>query len=188
MKSQKKLIIFVCSAIALVFFGILFFTGSNEDGSSKNSFKIDIPERQTGEKDAYLYFTDPENAFLKAEKHKIPFNTNTSKYGQELIVQLLKGPLNNEFMSPIPENTKLLSFYIDNNETAVLDFSAEIRENHPGGSQAEILTIYSIVNTITLNIEEIKSVKILINGNESDTLAGHIALRFPLKENLTIVK
>lgn len=188
MKISKTIIATALTLIAVLAVGTAVFFIKTENKPKKNTFQIDIPDDQPYKNDAYIYFADIDNRFLKAQKHKLLFNTNTRKYAHELIEMLLKGPSSNNFMSAIPKNTKLLSLYIYENQTAVLDFSKEIRENHPGGSQAEILTIYSIVNTLTLNIEDIKSVKILINGKEADTLAGHIALRFPLKENLTIVQ
>ena len=39
-----------------------------------------------------------------------------------------------------------------------------------------MLTIYSIVNTLVLNMEEIRWVKLLIGGQEAATLAGHVDL------------
>lgn len=188
MKSKKNLIITTSIISILIVVAALFFIMPGKDKAGNKSLKLQIPDNKADKKIIYLYFTDQQNNFLLPENHQMEFDTNTRKFAQNLISKLLKGPLSKELMSPIPEKTKLLSLYIDDNQTAVLDFSSEIRENHPGGSQSEILTIYSIVNTLTLNIDEIKNVKLLINGNESDTLAGHIALRFPLKENLTIIK
>ena len=63
-----------------------------------------------------------------------------------------------------------------------------LRENHPGGSQTEFLTVYSIVNSLALNIPQISSVKILIEGRETMTIAGHIDSRFPFKANMILVR
>ena len=52
--------------------------------------------------------------------------------------------------------------------------------NHPGGSTAELQTIYSVVNTLTLNFPGIKKVQLLIDGSVHDTLAGHIVISIPL--------
>ncbi|MCB9480410.1 MAG: GerMN domain-containing protein [Desulfobacteraceae bacterium] len=188
MKFSKKTAFISILSIIMIFGAVVFFLNTDKDSKQKKSYKIEIPEKQAEGKEVFLYFANLDNSALEAEKQKIIFNSDTRKFAQSIIEALLKGPANKSLMSALPEGTKLLSLYIQDNLIAVLDFSEEIRENHPGGSQAEILTIYSIVNTLTLNIEEIKEVKILINGNEAETLAGHIALSFPLKENLTIVK
>ena len=69
-----------------------------------------------------------------------------------------------------------------------MDLSAAVRENHPGGVDTELLTVYSIVNSLVLNIPEIRAVKILINGNESMTLAGHIDLQKPVSANMLLIR
>jgi spore germination protein GerM len=176
------IILFAAAATAAIFFTL------KPQQEKPQRFSVEVPESRSLEKEAFIYFTNSDNSFLVPEKHLVMPGTNTRKYAQNLIKILINGPENNSLQSPLPQGTKLLSLYISSDNTAVLDFSEEIREKHPGGSQAEILTIYSIVNTLTLNIEEIDKVKILISGNEAETLAGHIALSFPLKENLKIVK
>ncbi len=49
--------------------------------------------------------------------------------------------------------------------------------NHPGGSAAEMATVYSLTNTLTANLPAIKKVKILIGGKERESLKGHIGLK-----------
>ena len=70
---------------------------------------------------------------------------------------------------------------------ATLDFSKELSENHPGGSSAELQTIFAIVNSITMNIEEITTVQILVAGELEETLAGHIIISIPLGADKKII-
>jgi hypothetical protein len=58
---------------------------------------------------------------------------------------------------------------------------------HPGGSTNELLTIYTIVDALTLNLPAITAVQLLVDGKEVDTLAGHVDLRRPLPKNLALV-
>ncbi|HXE81040.1 MAG TPA: GerMN domain-containing protein, partial [Vicinamibacterales bacterium] len=84
------------------------------------------------------------------------------------------------FTSAIPEGTKLRNLYVAG-EVAYVDVTGEISRGHTGGSLAEILTVYSLVNVLTENLPSITSVQILIDGKEVDTLAGHVDLRRPLE-------
>jgi hypothetical protein len=59
---------------------------------------------------------------------------------------------------------------------------------HPGGSAAELLTVYAIVNAVTANLPAIMRVQILLDGKEVDTLAGHMDLRRPLQRNESLVQ
>ena len=61
-----------------------------------------------------------------------------------------------------------------------------VTTNHPGGVLNELATVYSIVNSLTYNLPEIKEVKILIGGIEKETLAGHCVLLLPLQMDLSI--
>jgi hypothetical protein len=63
-----------------------------------------------------------------------------------------------------------------------------VRDNHPGGSNSELLTIFSVVNSLVLNVNEIERVKILIDGQDTQTLAGHIDLDFPHKAHMLIIR
>jgi len=50
----------------------------------------------------------------------------------------------------------------------------------------ELLTIYTIVDALTENLPVVRSVRILVDGKEVDTLAGHVDLRRPLEKNLEL--
>ena len=70
---------------------------------------------------------------------------------------------------------------------AYVDFSKELIENHWGGSRSEELTIYSIVNTLA-DVSGIKEVRILVEGAQPSTIAGHIILDEPLTPNFDIIE
>ena len=136
---------------------------------------------------AHLYFATKDNLFLTAEERILTKPKDPEEYGQVIIENLIKGPQNG-LMSTIPKNTALRAFYIIQDGTAYVDLGIKIKEEHPGGIESELLTIYSIVNSLILNISKIDSVKILIQGHESLTLAGHIDLSFPFTANMLLIR
>jgi hypothetical protein len=79
----------------------------------------------------------------------------------------------------------LQEVFIDETGTAFVDFSNPISANHPGGVLNEQATVYSIVNSLTYNLKEIRQVQILVGGAEKETLAGHCLL-LPLELDLSI--
>ena len=92
---------------------------------------------------------------------------------ESIIEELIRGPVNKELYPTIPSDTKVNSVTIKDN-LATVDFSKEIitsDEQIPHSSTTEILAIYSIVNTLT-NFEEIKKVKITVEGKESGQVDG----------------
>ncbi|HJO37244.1 MAG: GerMN domain-containing protein [Vicinamibacterales bacterium] len=83
-------------------------------------------------------------------------------------------------LSAMPEGTLLRALYVTDQGDAFVDVSREIASGHAGGSLDELLTVYTIVNAVTVNIPTVRAVQILIEGREADTLAGHVDLRRPL--------
>lgn len=136
---------------------------------------------------AHLYFAEKSNLFLKAEERILPHSGDPIRFGQAIITALIKGP-GQKLAPTIPQNTTLRALYITEDGTCYVDLSADIRENHPGGAATELLTVYSLVNSLILNIAEIEAVKILIEGKESMTLAGHINLQHPLEANMLLIR
>jgi spore germination protein GerM len=56
------------------------------------------------------------------------------------------------------------------------------------GSHEELMAVYSIVSTVTTNFPEVKRVRILVNGEPAETLAGHISLRGSLTPMPSLVR
>ena len=52
----------------------------------------------------------------------------------------------------------------------------------------ELLTVYSVVNTLLVNLPTMTEVQILIDGQEADSLAGHVDLRRPLRKNEGLIQ
>jgi len=122
-----------------------------------------------------LYFSDAQVMYLEPEKRKI---SQTPSLARQVVIELIKGPENSELYPTIPQGTQVNEVYIAD-DIVYVDLSEEIFTNHPGGSSGELMTVYSIVNTLT-EIPPIKGVQILVGGNEKDSLVGHIDISMPL--------
>jgi len=133
-----------------------------------------------------LYFADMERSFLVAENRLLPRLKNPSEFGSLIINELIRGPAA-EGIPTIPNSTTLRALYVAEG-VAYVDLSGNIRRLHPGGSDSELFTLFSIVNTLTLNVPEIRTAKLLLDGEVSATLAGHIDIRHPFKANMLMVR
>ncbi|MFW5889458.1 MAG: GerMN domain-containing protein [Bacillota bacterium] len=136
-----------------------------------------------GEEDIIKVFFSTEDAmYLKSETRDI--DQEMDPYMQT-IEELKSGPEDDSLRTTIPEGVELIEYKIkDKNIT--LNFNDELRENHWGGSAGETLTVYSIVNSYTF-FEEIDSVTIILEGEEIDSLVGHLDLTGPLMYNQKLV-
>jgi spore germination protein GerM len=146
-----------------------------------------IENRQQLTSVAHLYFADKNSLFLIAERRVLRHPEGPTNFSRKIVEALINGP-SGGYTRTIPQDTILRAVYITEDGICYVDVSAEIKENHPGGVQSELLTLYSLVNSLILNIPEIKAVKILIDGNESMTLAGHIDVQDPIKANMLLIR
>jgi len=141
-----------------------------------------------GEKQvAHLYFADAKKPFLLSEERVMIDSGNPADYARQIVQELINGSTAGK-RAIIPPQTRLRSFFLLEDGTAVVDFSRDLRKNHPGGCRQEQLTLFSVVNSLVLNVPAIDRVKILIDGAEAQTLTGHVALEFPLTANMLLTR
>ena len=100
---------------------------------------------------------------------------------------LIKGPRKG-LLKTIPADTRLNALFITPDGTCYIDLSEAVSRNHPGGSKSELLTIYSMVNSLVLNVPQIDRVQLLIDGNQAPTLAGHIDLQVAVKADMLLIR
>ena len=187
---QKKIVLSALSVVLLIITALFMVFNKPEAGSNtdkKNNSHIKFNNAPANFQDIHIYFADTNNSFLRAEKRRLIYSSNPPESGENILKVLIQGP-GRGLMRTIPEGTKITALYITDDATAYVDLSGEVRDNHPGGATTELLTIYSIVNSLILNIPEIKRVKILIRGRESLTLAGHISLQPFFKANMLLIR
>ena len=133
-----------------------------------------------------LFFNHSGSAMLVPEDRTVVYDENLHSQVREVLNELIKGPTGN-LAATVPQGTQLRDLFISKNGIAYADFSAELSSNHIGGSAAEMDTVYSIVNTVTLNFPQIKGVQILVENQAVETLKGHLDLSRPLKPDLSLI-
>jgi len=151
---------------------------------------INVPDCVAGEGDTqlvHLYFADAKRPFLIAESRVMIDPGDPTAFCRQLVLELINGSARGN-LATIPEGTQLRSFFLLGDGTAVVDFSTHLRENHSGSCRLEQLTLFSVVNSLILNVSEIDRVKILIDGAEAPTLTGHLPLEFPLTADMLLTR
>ena len=134
-----------------------------------------------------LYFLDEHHRFLKAEERPLARQDSVVERAKSIVNALIQGP-EGELLPTVPAEARLLSLFVTENGIAYVDFDRAISDKHPGGSLSELFTIFSVVNTLALNIPEVEAVKILIEGREAKTLAGHVDIRFSFRPDILMIK
>lgn len=106
---------------------------------------------------------------------ELPLSTDPTLRAKQVLNTLLAGPVDTEART-LPPDAALLAFYILPDGTGVADFSEALATSIPSGIQSEQLAVDSITRTLEANVPQVQRLKILIHGQEVDTLAGHLDL------------
>jgi hypothetical protein len=136
---------------------------------------------------ATLFFGARDGLLLQPVRLEVPLADGTVAQGRQIVNALLQKPPA-PYLPVIPTGTTLRAFYVTSGGDAFVDLSSDISVKHPGGTQAELLTVYSIVNTIATNLQGVQRVQLLVDGKEADSVAGHVDVRRPLERDMTLVR
>ncbi len=126
-----------------------------------------------------LFYVAEDGTSLTSVVREVPFFDNVVDQARAIITAQV-APATEPLLSAVPAGTQLRALFVTEGGEAYVDFSPELVSGHSGGSMNEMLTIYTMVDALTVNLPAITAVQILVNGRELDTLAGHVDLRRPL--------
>lgn len=131
-----------------------------------------------------LFFEDPEHGGLVSEERTVSFSNDLSRQVRVVVGELIRGSTAGLLASLAPE-TRILEVFVSARGVAYVDLSKAVADGVGGGSKAELLTVYAVVNSITVNFPAIKRVQILVEDHPVVTLAGHVDLSRPLPPDMT---
>ncbi|MCL5808952.1 MAG: GerMN domain-containing protein [Deltaproteobacteria bacterium] len=183
-KNRRLLLLSAIIAVAVVFLVIFFITLFDYIYPPATGKHTAAKKRDRQE--VTLFFSDANERFLIPEKRFIPREKEPEEQAQEMVKALLSGSKTG-LVNTFPENAELQGVKLEGGDTLLVNFSESLAVNHPGGSAAEMATVYSLTNTLTVNMPAIKKVKILIGGKERESLKGHIGLKNPFTINRELI-
>jgi len=124
-----------------------------------------------------LYIANDSDGTLRKTQTNIALPAERSERARAVLRALLAQYLKPPAPHPVGPASDVRSVYLLNEDTAVVDTNSAFADAHPSGVLAEELTVASLVLTLNANDSKIARVKILVNGQERETLAGHADLR-----------
>lgn len=106
---------------------------------------------------------------------ELPLSDDPVLRAKQVLNTLLAGPVDTGLRT-LPPDAALLAFYLRPDGTAIADFSETLGTSTPSGILSEQLAVDSIARTLEANVPQVARLKILIHGQEAETLAGHLDL------------
>jgi Sporulation and spore germination len=123
-----------------------------------------------------LFVAHDEDGTLRAEAAGIPLPSGRQQRAEELLRALLSLYLDKSSPHVLGSGADVRSVFLVDPGVAVIDVNAAFADTHRSGVLVEELTVASLIHTISVNTPGILKVKILVDGKERDTLAGHADL------------
>jgi hypothetical protein len=113
---------------------------------------------------------------LSAQSAQIPLPSDRQQRAEELLRALFALYLDKNSPHTLAPGSDIRSVYLVDPGLAVIDINAALADGHRSGVLVEELTVASMIHTLSANLPGILRVKILVEGNERETLAGHADL------------
>ncbi len=134
-----------------------------------------------------FWISDEDNSKLMPAVVELPLSSDPVLRSKQVLNTLLAGPVDAELRT-LPPDAVLLAFYILPDGTAIADFSEALAISTPSGIASEQMAVDSMARTLEANVPQVKRLKILIHGQEVETLAGHVDLTGTFAVNTKLVQ
>jgi hypothetical protein len=123
-----------------------------------------------------LYVAYDDAGVLRPKPIRMPLPAGRQERAAEILRALLTLYLERFSPHPLGAGSEIRDVYLVDPGLAVIDLNDAFADGHRSGVLVEELTVVSVVQTLSANIPGIMRVKILVEGKERDTLAGHADL------------
>ena len=156
---------------------IFFEDAQHTEQAARAQLNASALESESGGKQSVaLYFPSSSNPEkLVAEGRSMTMATNDSDRIRQIVLALIAGPTQGGGR-PLSPSADVRAVFLTPDGTAYLDLSSSALSGFLPGIESETLAIYSIVNSLAANVPTVKRVKILVQGQEAETLDGHADL------------
>lgn len=123
-----------------------------------------------------LYVADDTDGLLHKQTVNIALPGDPAERSRQVLRALISAYLDNKSKHPLATGADIEAVFLVKPNIAVVDTNAEFADGHRSGILVEQLTVASIAQTLAANVDGVGRVKILVQGKERETLAGHADL------------
>jgi spore germination protein GerM len=135
-----------------------------------------------------LLYYESADMLLAPERRNVELPEKPAAALSYVVRELIKGSANTAVPKLLPGDTEVRGAYLLPDGTAFVDLGGPTLSAGWGtGSHEELMAVYSIVQTVMANFPEAKRVRLLVNGEPAETLAGHISLARPFTPMKSLV-
>ncbi|GGH23988.1 GerMN domain-containing protein [Paenibacillus segetis] len=150
--------------------------GNTTEGSENNTVETDTKETQETKETIKTYYTDDQMMDLKQVSKEISYSEDTQKY--EVALKTLQDSGNADLFALWEKVIFKSVKFADGELTVDITLPDEARL----GAGGESLAIDSLKQTM-FQFTEVKTIELLVDGAQVDSLMGHVELEHPMTRN-----
>lgn len=175
-------------ALAVVLLGLLgWWLGGRERGAGSRQEAGAAGGRDRVEVEVDLYFPAP-GGLLRVERRKLAVTDVPKDRIRKVVEALLAGPGTRGLVRPFPEGVEIGGVQLTDDGTAYVNLRWANHDSPPAaGSGAEMQMVYSLVDSIALNVPQAARVVLLWNGAQRPTFAGHLDTSRPIAPDRSLL-
>jgi hypothetical protein len=173
------------AALLLLVGGLTWWLLAGRSGQPETKGSVEETGGPVAPVQFVLYFPT-DNGRLAGERRELQVTESPRDRARKIVNGLLAGPKAQNLYRPFPQGVRLGSVLLVD-DVIYLDL---VWDRHPeppsSGATEEIQRIYSLVDSICLNVPEVQRVALLWNGFQRVTF-GHLDLSQPMRPDRSLV-
>ena len=166
------------AAVALGFYALHLKRKVVRDEQNANEQQLSVtPQSNRPPESVTLYVANDNDGSIGKIQVSVPMPVERSERARAALRTLLAQYMKPDSTHAIGKDSDIRQVFLMDDGTAIVDTNSAFGDAHPSGVLAEELTVASAVLTLNATDSGITRVKILVNGQERETLAGHADLK-----------
>lgn len=193
----RRILIFGILAAGILVAGLYYFSKYQKALFRKTSPRADEAARTQLREEALqpasaptqlitLYFPSYTDDKLYPETRSLALAAGDTDRIRQVLLALIEGSHQGR-PSSLPPSTTIRGVFLSSEGTAFIDLSQDAVANLQPGIESETLAVYSIVDSLAANVPDVKRVKILVQGQEAQTLDGNVDLTNYFVPNTSLI-
>jgi len=118
-----------------------------------------------------------DDAVFRSREVSAPLPAEPSARAREVLKTLITQYVSRPSPHPLAEGSAVNNVFLVNGKLAVVDLNQALVDGHRSGIAVEDFTVISLIDTLATNFPQLEQVKLLVDGKERETLAGHADLK-----------
>jgi hypothetical protein len=140
-----------------------------------DSRPLSVPKAGTRQMITMAIAYDDDGVFRRRDASAV-LTSEPNARAREVLDRLIAEYLERPSPHPLAPGSGVNRVYLVNQKLAIVDLNQALVDGHRSGIMIEDFTLMSFIETLSANMPQIEQVKILVDGKERRTIAGHTDL------------